>query len=185
MCAGRSAQSARTIEAKVWAAIREGRPVVDAFGYRRKAEAIERAWTERNSDFEALQKVLRAGDVDATLAWCRSIPFVGDVTKYQLAKNFGVDVCKPDIWLCRLAGIPDNPVGDVGVRFAASMRRCQAISDATGERVATVDSVLWLACNKRVLVPDSHAVPIAVNLDPPEVRSIYASAPSPHASRSR
>ncbi|WP_429482158.1 hypothetical protein [Paraburkholderia youngii] len=176
LCAGRSAQSARTIERKVWAAIHEGRPVVEAFGYRKKAEAIERAWTEREADFANLQAALGAGNPAAALAWCRSIPFVGDVTKYQLAKNFGIDVCKPDIWLCRLAGIPDRPAGDVEVRFAASMRLCRAMSEATGERLATVDSVLWLACNKRVLVTDDTAAAISLNVDPPDVRSIYESA---------
>lgn len=34
LCAGRSAQSARTIEAKVLAAIDAGQPVVEVFGYR-------------------------------------------------------------------------------------------------------------------------------------------------------
>lgn len=43
LCAGRSAQAAWTIETRVWKALRAGTPVVGAFGYRAKAEAIERA----------------------------------------------------------------------------------------------------------------------------------------------
>lgn len=34
-----------------------------------------------------------------------ALPFVGAITKYQPAKNFGVSVVKPDLHLCRLAGI--------------------------------------------------------------------------------
>lgn len=88
LCAGRSAQAARTIEKRVWAALRVGRPVVEAFGYRAKAEAIERAWRECEKDYAALREV-GTGDVEKLVAWCGSLPFVGDDTQFQLAKNFG------------------------------------------------------------------------------------------------
>lgn len=95
LCAGRSAQAARTIEGKVHAAIAAGTPVVEAFGYRAKAVAIERAWRERETDFAQLQDVLSRGDVSAIVDWCAAIPFIGDDTKYQLAKAFGVQFVKP------------------------------------------------------------------------------------------
>lgn len=159
LCAGRSAQAARTIEKRVWAALRDGRPVVEAFGYRAKAEAIERAWRERDLDFAALREVGNA-DVEKLVAWCGSLPFVGDDTQFQLAKNFGADVCKPDIWLCRLAGIPDRPRRAVKFRFPACMALCRPLAAASGDRVATVDSLLWLACNKGVLAVDNAAGPV-------------------------
>lgn len=151
LCAGRSAQAARTIEKRVWDAIQEGRPVVSAFGFRAKAEAIERAWRERAADFRALQDVLSQNNPVRLVEWCGALPWVGDDTKYQLAKNFGEDVCKPDIWLCRLTGIPDKPRRRGPERFDACMRLCRVLSDASGDSIATVDSVLWLACNKGVL----------------------------------
>jgi len=46
LCAGRSSQAARAIERKVWYLINDGRQIVDAFGYRAKAAAVERAWRE-------------------------------------------------------------------------------------------------------------------------------------------
>ncbi len=159
LCAGRSAQAARTIEAKVWRALRAGQPVVEAFGYRAKAAAIERAWRERAQDFDALQRV-GTGDVSALLRWCKSLPFIGDDTQFQLAKNFGADLCKPDIWLCRLAGLPDRPRRSVDVRFAACMRLCKALAPSCADSLATVDSVLWLACNKGVLQVDAQAGPV-------------------------
>lgn len=176
LCAGRSAQAARTIERKVLAAIEAGTPVVEAFGYRAKAAAIERAWSERFVDFEMLQKVIAAGDPEALVSWCKSIPFVGDDTQFQLAKNFGADVCKPDIWLCRLAGFPDKPRRALKIRFPACMRLCRALGQATGESIAMVDSMLWLACNKGVLVTDSDASPVSLNVKPGAARSIYESA---------
>lgn len=160
LCAGRSAQAARTIQRKVWGAINAGRPTVEAFGYRAKAAAIDRAWYERHADFENLQAIGNR-DLESLLAWCKSLPFVGDDTQYQLAKNFGADLCKPDIWMCRLAGIPDRPRRAVHLRFAACMALCRHLAGITGDRIATVDSLLWLACNKGVLAVGSEAGGVA------------------------
>ncbi|MHC2876965.1 hypothetical protein ACUXLG_006013 [Ralstonia sp. 121560039-2] len=160
LCAGRSAQAARTIEKRVWEAIQEGRPVVSAFGFRAKAEAIERAWRERAADFLALQDVLSQNDLVRLVEWCGSLPWVGDDTKYQLSKNFGEDVCKPDIWLCRLTGIPDKPRRRGIERFEACMQLCRTLSEGSGDSIATVDSVLWLACNKGVLQVSPQAGPV-------------------------
>lgn len=160
LCAGKTAQAARTIEKLVWAAIHEGRPVLAAFGHRLRAGAIEFAWSERRSLFAKLAEMRDASDEDL-LAWCRSLPGVGAVTCYQLAKNLGRDLAKPDIWLCRLAGIPDRPGGRVPERFAACRDLCIPLAQATGDRIATVDSMLWLACNKGILSVDAHGGPIA------------------------
>lgn len=172
--AGRSAQAARTIEKKVWIAIRSGRPAVDAFGYRAKAAAIDRAWRERETDFAALQQVGNTAPAQL-LAWCRAIPFVGDDTQYQLAKNFGADVCKPDIWLCRLAGIADSPRQPLKVRFASCLALCRYLATESRDRIATVDSLLWLACNKGVLQVTAEAKEV---LFVPRVgtRSIYVAS---------
>jgi hypothetical protein len=176
LCAGRSAQAARTIERKVWDAIHSGRPVIEAFGYRAKAAAIERAWREREQDFAALQAVLKKGAGKHLVEWCGSLPFVGEDTQFQLAKNFGADVCKPDIWLCRLTGIPDRPRRAVRFRFPACMALCRALSEASGDRVAAVDSMLWLACNKAVLVVDADAGPVRFSPKEIKARSIYQAA---------
>lgn len=179
LCAGRSAQAARTIESKVWAAIRGGRPVVEAFGYRAKAAAIERAWNERLADFTALQTVLATGSGEKVVEWCGSLPFVGDDTQFQLAKNFGVDVCKPDIWLSRLTGFSDRPRRAVKIRFPACMALCRYLADATGDNIATVDSMLWLACNKQILRVNSEAGPVTFVPKTITARSILVPAESP------
>lgn len=150
LCAGRSAQAARTLEKRVWQAIHQHRPVVEAFGYRAKAAAIERAWREREQDFEQVKRI-GTENGQQLLQWCASIPFIGDDTQFQLAKNLGADVCKPDIWLSRLAGFPDKPRRSVKVRFPVCMQLCQQLSAASGDTIAAVDSLLWLACNKGVL----------------------------------
>lgn len=166
LCAGRSAQAARTIERRVWAAIRAGEPVVSAFGYRAKAAAIERAWRERARDFAAW-RALPSNALPALLAWCHSIPFIGDDTQFQLAKNLGADVAKPDIWLCRIAGVPDRPRLAVGKRWPRCQALCKRLGAATGDSVAVVDSMLWLACNKGIVRVGPHAGTIHVAVDGP------------------
>ncbi len=179
LCAGRSAQAARTIEKRVWNALDAGKSAFEAFGYRAKALAIDRAWKERREDFAALQRVLSTGSVERLLEWCRSIPFIGEDTQYQLAKNIGggADFCKPDIWLCRLAGFPDKPRRAVHKRFEACMALCRPLAEASGDRIATVDTMLWLACNKHVLIVDSNAGPVRYAPRATTVRSIMEAAP--------
>lgn len=173
LCAGRSAQAARTLSQKVWTAIEADVPVVTVFGYRAKAAAIERAWREREQDFFALQQVLLTKDVTKILAWAKAVPFIGDDTQYQLLKNFGIPCPKPDIWLCRIAGIPDKPRRPLNYRVDACMALCRLLSDASGDGIASVDSLLWLACNKGILVTDATAAPLQFVERISTARSIY------------
>lgn len=137
LCAGRSAQAARTIETRVRTALDAGKPAVTAFGYRAKAAAIDRAWRERATHFQKLHAVLDADDPVALLDWCSSIPFVGAITRYQLAKNLGQDVVKPDLHLSRLAGIPDDARMAASVRFALCMEFCKPLVQGSGDNYAT------------------------------------------------
>lgn len=62
-------------------------------------------------------------------------PFIGPITKYHLAKNIGFDVAKPDRHLERMA-LASGFDGDV-------QRFCKEISNISGDKVPTVDIVLW------------------------------------------
>ncbi len=177
LCAGRSAQAARTLEAKVWKAIEAGKSAYEGFAYRKKAEAIDRAWRERASDFAAMHKAMASSDPLDLVRWARSIPYVGSITCWQLLKNLGRDSIKPDLWLCRLAGIPDRPGGMAEARFEACLALCQALSQASGDNVATVDSMLWSACQKGYLQVSAQAGPVSFNPSPAARRSYFVAAP--------
>lgn len=121
---------ARLIYDRVRAAIRDGVPVSDVFRHAGKAAAIEAIWRDRQkhlADFHA------AGD---KVAWCETLPWIGGITRYHLAKNFGVDVAKPDVHLQRLA--------DREATTAQAL--CERLAGETGYRVATIDLILWRAC---------------------------------------
>lgn len=62
------------------------------------------------------------------------LPFIGPVTSFHLAKNLGLDVVKPDRHLVRLAK---------AAQVADPYALCSMIAAWTGDRMATVDLILW------------------------------------------
>jgi hypothetical protein len=121
---------ARGIFDRVMAALQRGESASTAFGHVGKAGAIDLIWQDR-AIFYA--NFLSTNDV---LEFCESLPWIGPITKYHLAKNFGANVAKPDVHLARLAkreGVTPHQL-------------CQRLAIATGYRIATVDVVLWRAC---------------------------------------
>ncbi len=81
-------------------------------------------------DFESYKVTIRRDP----LTVLQTLPFVGPVTRYHLAKNIGLPFAKPDRHLVRLA----KSVGYVDVQ-----RFCQDISDSVHDSVPVVDIVLW------------------------------------------
>lgn len=126
---------ARGIYERCKTALLAGAPVALAFKHPGKAAAIERIWRDRE---QLLCSYLAAPD---KLAFCESLPWIGGITKYHLAKNFGADVAKPDVHLQRLA---DR-------ERCTPQQLCERLAAEVGLRVATVDTVLWRACAEGIL----------------------------------
>lgn len=162
-CSGFREQAARVTERKVRQALRSGQSARTVFPRSPKGPAIDRLWNEREERFAQLQALLSGGAVpEAVICWVALLPFVGGVTlRYHFAKNLGVDCAKPDRWLCRLAGVPEDWPHER--RFLAAMDVCRPLAAATGDRIATVDLVLWRACNLSILGV-TPAGEIAINL---------------------
>jgi hypothetical protein len=117
----------------------EGRSARDAFGHPGKSAAIDTVWRGRAA---LLADYLASAD---KLAWIAALPWIGGITKYHVAKNFGLDVVKPDVHLARLAK-----------RYGTDPQSlCERIAAESGYRVATVDTLLWRACATGVI--DSRA----------------------------
>jgi hypothetical protein len=72
--------------------------------------------------------------LDEQLAYLESLPWIGPITKYHLARNPGLDVAKPDRHMVRLAYY---------FNFPNVQKMCEYVSRSTGDRVGTVDVVLW------------------------------------------
>jgi len=128
---GMKASVVEKIAVRVFKAIRHRRPVREAFGHPGKAEAIELARQEVGRWFTEYMAL----DTDeARVDYLETLPWIGPVTKWHLAKNFGVDCIKPDRHLVRIAG------GETEAR-----ELCRTLAEKTGDRLATVDTVLWRA----------------------------------------
>jgi hypothetical protein len=128
---GMKAQIARKIFERVWAALIAGKDPALVFGHKGKVEAIVHVYELRQQIFA---EYLLAQD---KLAFLETLPWVGAITKYHLAKNFGVDCCKPDRHLVRISkGYETTPE-----------ELCKRLAAETGDRIGTVDYVIWQAAN--------------------------------------
>lgn len=135
---------ARTIYRRVMAALEAGQDPSCAFGHAGKAAAMARIWRERERLFHELAALTDADIAD----WCARLPFIGAITKWHASKNLGADVAKPDRWLERVATLSNETVTQL----------CARLAQTTGDRVATVDLVIWWAMAHGILVIEDGAL---------------------------
>jgi hypothetical protein len=129
-CSGMKYSVARIIQERVTEALDTGRPVFEVFKHAHKAKAIETIHRERERLF---REFLAAED---KIAYCETLPHIGSITKFHLAKNFGINCAKPDVHLQRLADLEGTTAQNLCARLAVQ----------TGYRTATVDLIIWRAC---------------------------------------
>lgn len=159
---GMKSTIARKIFDRVWPLLSTDQKIGAAFGHKGKVAVIEDMWDRRESRFlefleadamapadpHVAEEATELAHALTVLDWCESLPWIGGITKYHLAKNLGVDCAKPDRWLVRLAEAEGTT--------AASL--CRRLAHATGDRIASVDVVLWRACAVGLLVVDGDGI---------------------------
>lgn len=132
---GMKNQVARKIYERINRALSEGISISTVFNHKGKLKAI----IDMNRDYnEVFKKYLKAKD---KLKFLESLPYIGKITKYHLAKNLGMDICKPDRHLVRIAS----------QYCTTPLELCKKLSKATGLRISTVDVVIWRAANLRII----------------------------------
>lgn len=112
--------------------IRSGLNVI---GHPGKREAIRDAFYQYRQWFMVLKK---KKTLDEQLCFLESLPWIGPITKYHLARNLGLDVAKPDRHMSRVAGF---------FGFDDVQEMCRQLSEQSGDRIGVVDVVLWRAMN--------------------------------------
>ena len=115
---------------KCMLALNAGQSCKTVFGHPGKSAAIDYIWANRVALYRRYKK---AAD---PIAFCDTLPWVGPITKYHLAKNFGSNVAKPDVHLLRLAKSSGTTAQDL----------CERLAGEAGYRAATIDLILWRAC---------------------------------------
>jgi len=124
-------QVAEGIYKKIMQAIADRKPIKSAYRHPGKAAAIKLMARNYEGEFRLYQEAEnKLDDLDM-------LPWIGPITKYHLARNLGLDVCKPDRHLVRIAKRFKTTPEDL----------CSRLSKATGDRIGTVDVVLWRAAN--------------------------------------
>ncbi len=128
---GMKEQIARKIWTRIVDAIKCNVPVSKVFGHKGKSAAIQYVYENRERLFS---EYLVAQD---KLNYLLSMPWIGEITKFHLAKNLGFDCCKPDRHLVRISEVHRTTPDQL----------CKRLAKATGDRIATVDLVLWRCAN--------------------------------------
>lgn len=136
---GMKEQVARVIWNRVRPRLMAGEGVGDSFKHDGKAKAIDFVWSNR----PRLYQEWLGHREEGRLQFLATLPWIGPITKYHLARNLGLDVCKPDRHLVRLAA-PETPD-----------EMCLRLSEETGDRIGVVDCVIWRAANLGIAYPGS------------------------------
>lgn len=138
---------ARGIWERVRPALEERGRIVDEFRHPGKRTAINDVWARRAELFPECLAALDRGPDDA-LAFLQALPWIGSITRYHLAKNFGVDCAKPDIWLERVAAVSGEDVQEM----------CRRLGAECDLKARTVDLLIWRACAERIVLVDDGLV---------------------------
>jgi hypothetical protein len=132
---GMKEQIARIIWDRIKNAWHEGKLASDVFGHKGKSAALEFVRENHASLFAAY---IESND---KITFLQTIPFIGKITCWHLAKNLGHDVVKPDRHLVRIAATYGRTPDEL----------CEKISKETGYRKCVVDIVLWRAANLKLI----------------------------------
>lgn len=71
------------------------------------------------------------------IAYLETLPFIGKITKFHLAKNLGHNCIKPDRHLVRIAQMYNTTPDEL----------CENLSKETGEKKCVIDIILWRSAN--------------------------------------
>jgi len=101
-------------------------------GHPGKRKAIAQAKRKFMHWYMALKKA------EDKVEYLQTLPWIGPITKYHLARNVGLDVVKPDRHMVRLAEY---------FNFNNPHELCQWLVERTNWRIGTIDVILWRYCN--------------------------------------
>ena len=100
----------------------------DAIGHPHKKESIKKVYNRLDRYFYHLIKSKNR------LKYLESLPHIGMITKYHLARNLGLNYAKPDRHLVRITSL---------LKFNNVQKFCGKISNLSGDKIGLVDLVFW------------------------------------------
>jgi hypothetical protein len=134
------AQIAAGIYRKIIYAIENSVDISTVFNHVNKVKAIKEVFNNRDKLYNDF-KLINILNEELVLNFCYSLPHIGDITKYHMAKDLGCDVIKPDRHLVRIS----KKYG------LTPFAMCQNLSNSTGDKLSAVDFILWRAANLGII----------------------------------
>jgi hypothetical protein len=134
LCSGMKVTVARLMQERLF----RGGFHPERIGHPLKRRALEEAWQKYPEWFAHLRSL--RGRPEEQVEYLDSLPHIGPITKLHLAQNIGLEVAKPDVHLQRVA----KRFG-----YESVQEMCEVIAAVTGERVRTVDLVIWRRCEQK------------------------------------
>jgi hypothetical protein len=128
---GMKYQIAVNIYHKIIEAIYNGINISEVFKHEGKVRAIKELITNYEEFYHNYQ------EAEDKLEYLESLPWIGKITKYHLAKNLGMQCIKPDRHLVRIAQTFNKTANQM----------CEDIQKETGDKLTVIDTVIWRAAN--------------------------------------
>lgn len=136
----------------------------EIYGNKNKVKSIFDVWQNRA---EYQKKFYDIDNIKDKVNYLGTLPYVGNITKYHLARNLGLNFVKYDIWIQRLgvALYGDEKL----IKLVNNTKLLPEIKEAcdimfdnlhkiTLEKVGFLDVVLWRSCQKGLLIIDGKNV---------------------------
>ncbi|GHU27724.1 hypothetical protein FACS1894152_4730 [Bacilli bacterium] len=127
------------------------------YGNKLKVKAITSIWHNRKAHQKQFYSLATPRD---KVEFLETLPHIGSITKYHLARNLGLNFIKYDIWIQRLGtalfGSPEDMQKVNNSKLHPKTKEyCDKMFDelaeVAGEKVGFLDVVLWRACQKGLL----------------------------------
>jgi len=132
---GMKEQIARKIWIKIIDAWNNGKETSEVFNHKGKVSALNYVRENYNKLFD--DYIIS----DDKIKFLQTIPYIGKITCYHLAKNLGHDCIKPDRHLVRISNQFNMTPDEL----------CEQISLETGEKKSVIDIVIWRSCNLKLI----------------------------------
>ena len=134
------------------------------YGNKNKVKSIFDVWENRKFYQE---KFYNLKTIEEKVNYLGTLPYIGNITKFHLARNLGLNFVKYDIWIQRLgvALYGDENLVDLvnNTKLLPEIKDAcdimfEKLFNLTLEKKGFIDVVLWRSCQKGLLVIDRKNV---------------------------
>lgn len=132
--------------------------MIKIYGNVNKINAIIKVWNNR---VDLQKKFYSLSTPEEKLDFLSKLPHIGNITKYHIARNLGINFVKYDIWIQRLGvalyGDEEYVEKVSNSRLNPKIKEMcdkmfSTLESQINEKIGYIDVVLWKACQQGLLV---------------------------------